>query len=127
MLQDKLILRSNCICPGYTVTFAECTVVGRPVGATVWKGTAFDHCANDELNLLHLRFGTDDSEVQECNNGSIIGRGLRVEEGCYTSELTITVSSDMIGKSIQCIHYDVNREISVGTLTINYSIGKVTM
>ena len=109
-------MRSNCVCPGYTLTLAECTVVGKPVGTTVWKGTVFDQCATDELNLLHLRF---DSEVQaKCNNGSIIGRGLRVEEGCYTSELTINVSSSMIGKTVQCIYYDTNREISVSTLTI---------
>jgi aerobic-type carbon monoxide dehydrogenase small subunit (CoxS/CutS family) len=117
-------MRSNCICPGYTVTFAECTVVGRPVGTTVWKGTAFDQCVNDELNLLHSHFG---NQVQKCNNGSIIVQGLRVEEDCYTSELTITVSSDMIGKTVQCIHYDVNREISIGTLIINYSTGKLTV
>ena len=118
-LEDRLITKSDCIYPGCTVTFAECTIVGRSVGTTVWKGTAFDQCTSDELNLLHSQFGTQVQPILKCNNGFITGRGLIVEEGCYASELTITVSSDMIGKTIQCIHYDVNREILIGTLTLN--------
>ena len=119
-------MRSDCIYPGCTVTFAECTVVGRSVGTTVWRGTAFDQCTNDELNLLHSQFGTQ-AQTLKCNNGSIIVQGRRVEEGCYISELTVTVTSDMIGKTVQCIYYDVNREVSIGTLTINYSTGKLTV
>ena len=35
--RSSLTLKSNCICPGYNVTFAECTVKGRFGELTVCK------------------------------------------------------------------------------------------
>ena len=113
----NISLSSNCICPGYTLTFAECTVVGRPVGYTVWRGTAFD-CVSGELTLFHSNFTSDSSNVRDCNDGAIVGQGLRVEDNCYTSQLNITVRSDMIGKTIKCVYDDVNTETTVGSLRI---------
>ena len=72
-------------------------------GATVWQGTAFD-CAskNNEILLLHNRFETEGGTSEECNNGAIVGRSLRVEGNRYTSQLTVFVSPDMIGGTIDC-------------------------
>ena len=48
-----------------------------------------------------------------------MGRGVRVVGNNYTSDLNITVSSGMFGKTIECVH-DVfgGEETVVGTLTI---------
>ena len=107
-LEDKLILATDgrCVCPGDTLTY-ECMVIGNQLGTTVWPGTAFD-CANGEISLLHSAY-TENSVLRaydECNNGLTVALGADVADSvCYISQLNITVSVDMIGKSIEC-HYD---------------------
>ena len=95
----------GCICPGYTLTY-ECTVMGGPGGATVWRGTVFNCPLSDhEVVLLHSRFESDTGTFRTCNNGAIVGQSLRVEDNSrYISQLNVTVSSDMIGESIECAH-----------------------
>ena len=115
-INAKLVLRSGCICPGYTLTY-ECTVIGELLGATIWEGSAFS-CLSDEITLLHRQF--PESARGQCNSGSIVGRSLRIDNGSYyTSQLNVTVSSDMIGKSIVCF-YDNQSGIKelVGNLNI---------
>ena len=115
-LSDHLELKTDCICPGDTVTFAECTTVGRP-GFTIWRGTAFN-CTNknNEIILSH----TFNTTAGVCNSGSIEGHGVRVSDNRYISLLIITLRSDLIGKTIQCIHesLDTQNITEVGTLTI---------
>ena len=83
----------DCVCPGDTVTVTyECTVTGGQGETTVWKGGAF-HCPSNkhEIELLHSRF-TSESEDEAfgyCNDGAIVGRGLRVENNSYTSQLNV--------------------------------------
>ena len=120
----ELEQKSNCICPGFTLTFAECTVKGGPGGdATVWNGSAFDciHSGN-EIVLIHSLFGSniESSTIAagECNNGSIHAHSVRVEDNCYTSQLNITVNADMIGKTIECAHDNTSTENVIGTLTV---------
>lgn len=114
-ISDHLELKTSCVCPGDTVTFAECTTVGR--GFTIWSGTAFN-CTNDDIVLRHSTFNIS---AEECNKGAIIGRGLMVADNQYTSQLNITISSDIIGKTIQCYHesFDTQNTTEVGTLTIS--------
>ena len=104
--ESRLILTSNpdrgCTCPGEILTY-ECTVEG--AGATVWKGSAFNcRSANDGITLLHSRFDLSGGTDGECNNGAIVGRSLRVEDNYYTSLLSVTITPDMTGRSITCIH-----------------------
>ena len=77
---------TNCICPGYDLTFAECTVKGGPGDITVWKGSAFD-CSSNEIALIHSLFGSDTQSqtvaAGECNNGSIRAHSVQVEDNCY--------------------------------------------
>ena len=97
---------------------------------TVWRGSAFDcENSNNEITLLHSRFvnGT----IGTCNNGSIFGRNIRIENGtCFTSQLSVTITPDMIGKSIECIHDDykyVNVTVTVvGSFTIPPITGTYT-
>ena len=78
-------------------------------GATVWKGTAFSNCDN-EITLLHRRF--ENGTFEECNNGAITGRSIRVKnnncsngEDClYVSQLEIIINSEMLGKNIKCLY-----------------------
>ena len=108
------MVKSNCVCPGYTLTL-ECTVVGTPLGTTVWQGSFFD-CSNGII-LLHdsNRFMF---EKKDCNNGSIVGQGLAINGNRYTTQLNITVSDNVIGESIEC-YYNFNEQILVESLTIN--------
>ena len=117
-LKDSLKLLTTCVCPGYTKAFFECTVAGTTSGSTVWEGSAF-HCANngDEINILH-KTGFMSREMK-CNDGIIVGRGLRVQDNCFTSQLIINITSDMIGESIECIYDDaLGNETIIGSLTI---------
>ena len=91
----------------------ECTVIGAPHGATVWKGNFFD-CSNGII-ILHNRFAV---EEKGCNDGSIVGQGLAINGNCYISQLNITVSDNIIGKSIEC-YYDFEEQILVDSSTIN--------
>ena len=60
---------------------------------------------SNEIVLLHSRFESNTGTLRMCSNGAIVGRSLRVEDnGGYTSQLNVTVSSDMIGESIECAH-----------------------
>ena len=90
-------------------------MVGGSGDSTVWRGSAFD-CRNNDISLIHSRFESG-TATGECNNGSIVGQSIKVEGNCYTSQLNITVSSDMIGKNIDCVH-DNLAETVIGTLTI---------
>ena len=61
--------------------------------------------------------------LKTCNNGAIVGRSLRVEDNSsYTSQLNVTVSSDMFGESIECAH--VPNAIDV--IVIGFSILSTT-
>ena len=119
-LQDSLITRSHCICPGYPL-LAECTVIGRSIGNTVWRGTAFDcSSSSNEIVLLHDRFTSGEAV---CNHGQIVGRGIAiVNSSCYTSQLYAMISSNLIGKTIECVHDNFGTESTIGSLIINTNI-----
>ena len=102
-VKNGLVLLSECTCLGYTITF-QCTVLSGFGGATVWKGSAFDCARSDnEVVLLHSRIESNEHTRRTCNNGSIIGETIQVVGNCYTSQLHVTVSPDLIGEGIECI------------------------
>ena len=90
------------MCPGETLTY-NCTVNGTDSGNTVWSGTAFD-CPSlkNRSILLHSRF--EDGTTKECNNGGIVAQSIGVGNYSYTSELTVTVTAEILGKTIMCIY-----------------------
>lgn len=124
--ENKLMLRTvhQCSCPGDILSF-ECMVIGNNFGTTVWRGSAFD-CTSSEISLLHslyvnsMHMPASTHAYGDCNNGSIVAESLRRENTCYISQLNVTVSADMIGKSIECIHDDASTssEKSVGIMNI---------
>ena len=97
--------KSGCVCPGDKLTY-ECTTVG--FGATIWTGTAFSDCSGgrNELILFHSRFLQTEGTKGSCNNEAIEGRSLSVEGNSYTSQLNVTVTPGIAGKTIICLYYN---------------------
>ena len=92
-------------------------MVGRPTGITLWRGSALDNCRGQEISLLHYQFT---SVRKTCNNGSIVAKGQELDSvnGSYTSQLNITVTCDMIGKTVECIHDDIQNITTVDSFNI---------
>ena len=113
---SSLSIRNGCVCLGDTLTY-NCTVMGG--GYTIWRGTAFSDCISDEqeILLIHLRFISNGGTNGTCNHGDIVGRSLGVEGSNYTSQLNVTVTSDVIGKNIMCSNEATNA-ITVCSTTI---------
>ena len=105
---------SDCVCPGHELRL-ECTVVG--AGTTVWRGSAFSGCNNNEIVLLHSRLETTSGE---CNNGAIVGHGIRQVGLNYTSQLIVHLNATLRGKSLECFHDDGTKLRSIGNYTITY-------
>ena len=100
----------------------ECTISGGERDTTVWQGTAFSGCNNDEIALIHNRFGGVSGASGVCNSGAITGWSVRVENNSsYISQLEVTVTAEMIGKNIVCnrdngtIYTIGHHQINIGT------------
>ena len=119
----ELITKSTCTCVGYDVTY-ECSVMHG--SHTVWNGTAFD-CASsgNDIILLHSRFNDEGGTRATCNNGAIKGRSLRTAGRTYTSQLVVSVSSEMIGKSIVCTADDGLHATPVGRVSLATTTGQL--
>ena len=107
---------SSCTCPGYNTTY-ECTTVGGT--ATVWQGSVFKcPSSQDSISLIHSR----SSNIKTCNGAAISGQIIRVEDNCYTSQLNVNVSSDMIEESIECAH-DNGTQSLIGNISLSLTTG----
>ena len=112
----------GCACPGDILTY-KCTVVGGFGGATILRGksTTFSCYSagshGQKIILWHRLFDIGTSGV--CNNGTIVGQSLRAENGSYTSQFNITVSSELIGETIECAHDNGSITSPVGHLKIS--------
>ena len=96
---------NGCVCPGDTLTY-ECTVIGNTsnTGAsTVWSGNAFTCPSIDNaVVLLHSRFTSVYGTNNSCNDGAIVARSLSVVGNLYTSQLNVTITPDIAGKTVMC-------------------------
>ena len=93
---------------------------------TIWTGSAFDclHTGNEIFFLSHSRTG-----AAICNNGAIVANVISVEERNYTSQLNVTVTSDIAGKTIECYQYDglsITHTISLVIDTTGKSLCKLS-
>ena len=111
---------SGCTCPGHTIMF-ECTVSSGSGGSTVWQGTAFD-CARNEILLRHSQFESQ-TAIGECNNGAIIGRGIRSFDNAFTSQLNVSVTTNLHGKTVECV-YDNGTTTTIGNSSIVITTGE---
>ena len=110
----KFVQITCCTCLGYIVTY-ECTV--RSGQGTLWSGNVFN-CPSSS-NEIYLLEGSFLNSVT-CNNGMITGRVVRIDEasGLYTSQLSIIVSSELIGKYVSCAQDDGSTTELIGSATI---------
>ena len=95
-------------------------------GATVWTGTAFN-CpdAGDEMIFLHSMSRFINTS-RGCNGGAITGRGIRIEEDTYTSQVNITIDSYMDGKSVACVYERESSRTVVNNSSIAITSGTTT-
>ena len=66
-----------------------------------------------------------------CNGGKVRGYSLPINDSqpCYTSQLHVTVSPDMIGKSIKCVNDNGSITKEIGNFSIeecHATIGKLS-
>ena len=95
----------------------ECNITGG--GTTVFQGSGF-HCqsSRNEIKLLHSRFNSSGGTNGTCNNGAIVGQSKNVENNVYTSLLYITISSDLIGSTIECLYDNGTSTETVGSYLV---------
>jgi hypothetical protein len=99
----------------------ECTVSNGSGGTTVWQGSAFD-CARNEILLRHSQFESQMASG-ECNNGAITGRGIRNLDDAFTSQLNVSVTTNLQGKTVECI-YDNGTTTTIGSSSIIITTGE---
>ena len=75
----------------------------------------------NEITLFH----NNNSTVGVCNDGEITARIIRVENDTYTSQLTVNISSELVGQNITCAN-DTGTELSeVGSIVVNTTDGMI--
>ena len=94
---------NECVCPGDKLTY-RCTVQGSHNGATIWNGTAFSGCLQNEIILFHRQFTPIGGPAGSCNNETIVGRSLDEQGNNYTSQLNVTITPETAGKTIMCAY-----------------------
>ena len=94
-------------------------------GITLWTGSAFS-CNSNDILLRHSQFSLPGGASGSCNNGSITGQSIGVTDGCYSSELDVTVSPDLNGRTILCNH-DGTTQRTIGASTLNVVTGKFSV
>ena len=112
---------SGAACPGNVLTY-ECDITGP--GNTIWNGTAF-YCPlkSNEIILRHSQFNTESGTSGTCNDRTLIEvRSLGVINNCFSSELNITVSSDLNNKTIRCSHSS-SRIVTIGEIRLSVATG----
>ena len=98
----------------------KCTVKSTlPNGATLWNGTAFN-CPDEGYNILLFHSISKESSgykspERRCNtsNGAFVGWIDRVENDSYISLLTVSLSSEIIGRNIKCFHDYQNGSVKI--------------
>ena len=92
---------------------------------TIWRGSAFN-CSNSSSsnNEIILSDGGHGSEPVTWCNGAIVGQVVEAHNGSYTSQLAVTVNSDVIGKSIECAFQNSFTEVGSYTIPSFFTTGE---
>ena len=113
----------SCICPEDVVTY-ECTVMSGSHGATIFRGnpSSFYDCTGDSNNPTEIVFHHsqfNNSLQSTCNNGTVVGQSLSNDGTYHKSQLNITVTSELIGDTIKCVHDNGTHRDIVGQSKMN--------
>ena len=110
--------KNGCICPGDNLIIS-CTAFATADEVTVWKGTVFDcEDRNNKITLIHNRFMSPGGTSKDCNNGAIVAQSIGVEDNLYSSQLNVTVTDDMAGKTIMCLTANASDQMIQFSTTI---------
>ena len=116
-----LDLIETCVCPhtSHNLTF-QCTAVG--AGNTIWRGNAFN-CSESghEISLRHSSFRYSEGALARC--GNITGYSLRVKNNSYTSQISVVLSSHLLGHTIECVYDNGEELVVVGNTTVSITTG----
>ena len=94
-------------------------------GSTVFRGlptrSLFVDCTGSQgrIVLPHSLFSLPQGIKKSCNNGAIIARSLHGGNRIYTSQLSVTVTPELIGDVIECAHDNGTDIIDVVGIAIN--------
>ena len=89
-------------------------------------GSAFNCAESDnEILLLHQRFRLDGA-FGTYNNGTIVTQSIRVQNGSYTSQLSVNVSDDVIGKTIECAYDSYINGTAIGNTVGSFTVPLIT-
>ena len=97
--------------------------MGGDGGSTVFRGlptsSLFVDCTGGYQGIVlpHSHFNRPQGIKISCNNGAIIARSLHGGNRTYTSQLSVTVTPELIGDAIECAH-DNGSAINVVGMTI---------
>lgn len=116
----------GCLCPGDVVMY-ECIVNETAnIASIIWKGSALS-CPNTK-NEIQLPLNNDRSplsnlsqnyeDVRSCNDGGITGKIIREENDTSCSQLNVTLTDKIAGKSIKCAYDNGQSETIVGSLSL---------
>ena len=75
------------------------------------------------ISLRHSLFVSNQA-FGICNNGDIVGRGIRVVDNCYTSQLNVTVRESFNNKTVQCVLNSIEGTKIVGESLLSVMPGK---
>ena len=121
--QSMIIVNSSTYtCEGYSQIY-ECTVDRE--SATIWSGSAFDCPAtNNEIIFLH---SAPNAFNASCNGGKITGHIIRSANDSYTSRISVSVSSEMIGHNISCFSDGQAGTVLIGSTDLILTTGIATI
>ena len=120
---SQLSSDSTCTCPNgsLSVTY-ECRVMGG--FATIWTGSVISKLCEDSsggILLLHSRFELDIrlNNSITCSKDTLVVKSVSIDNNTYTSHLTVTVSSDILGDTVICAHSHNGTTHVIGNGTID--------
>jgi hypothetical protein len=91
---------SSCTCLNDDIIYT-CAISG--LGFTIWRGSAFD-CSAQQNRILLRHMSFESGTMGSCNGGDIVGRSLGISENVYTSQITVSVTSNLLGRIIECAY-----------------------
>ena len=71
-----------------------------PTDNTFWTGTAFE-CDQNRILLVNADFERGTTGV--CNSGAVVAQSVGVDDNCYTSNLSVTLSPQLDGTTVECL------------------------
>ena len=75
---------------------------------------------NCDISLPHAQFL---SSTEHCNNWEVVGRGISVEDNCYTSQLTFQANLMLEGRTIQCAVDNVAPVDVINSTALSFTSG----